>query len=92
MREALRAGRRLDKGDAETTLAAMPASISPEAPRRPSGLTESDLAELADLRARLESALAQNQALRGELRRVETELRVARLVIAGFNAEHFAGA
>jgi hypothetical protein len=56
------------------------------------GPTEADLAELEDLRARLEAALAQNQSLRGELRRVETELRVARLVIGGFNAERFSGA
>jgi hypothetical protein len=70
----------------------MPASKSSAAPRRPSSLTESDLSELEDLRARLEMALAQNHALRVELRRIETELRIAKLVIAAFNVEKFADA
>jgi hypothetical protein len=68
----------------------MSASKSSAAARRPSGPTESDLAELEDLCARLEMALTQNRALRDELRRIETELRIAKLVIAAFNAENFA--
>jgi hypothetical protein len=70
----------------------MPASKSPAAARRPSSPTESDLAELEDLRARLAMALTQNHALRDELRRIEAELRIAKLVIAAFNAEKFADA
>jgi hypothetical protein len=70
----------------------MSASKSSAAARRPSSLTESDLAELEDLRARLETTLAQNRVLRTELRRIETELRIAKLVIAAFNVEKFSDA
>ena len=48
-------------------------------------------ADWEDLRLRLEAALEQNEVLRAELRRVEHELQVAKLIIAGFNAEKFSG-
>lgn len=61
----------------------------PQPPATPDGPPEYLRAEWEDLKLRLQAADAQTQKLRAELRRIETELGIAKRVIAAFNSEEF---